>query len=163
MVMEPIFEREFAEQSYGFRPGRRCQDAVRRVDELLKSGHVYVVEVDLRGYFDAIPHGRLMAEVEKHVADGRVLGLIEAFLKAGVMDEMKAWEVESGTRQGGVISPLLANIYLRGGGRDKGGRRVGEPTRWTGNWRKPDWKWCAMPTISSCCAARRSRPRKRWK
>ena len=112
MVVEPIFEREFAEQSYGFRPGRSCQDALRRVDELLKSGYVHVVDIDIRGYFDAIPHGRLMAEVEKHVADGRVLGLIEAFLKTGVMEEMKEWEVESGTPQGGVISPLLANIYL---------------------------------------------------
>jgi RNA-directed DNA polymerase len=82
------------------------------VDELLKSGHVHVVEIDIRGYFDAIPHGRLMAEVQKHIADGRVLGLIEAFLKAGVMGEMAGWEVESGTPQGGVISPLLANIYL---------------------------------------------------
>jgi RNA-directed DNA polymerase len=112
MVIEPIFEREFAEESYGFRPGRSCRDALRRVDELLKSGHIHVVEVDIRGYFDAIPHGRLMGEVEKHIADGRVLGLIEAFLKAGVMGEMAGWEVESGTPQGGVISPLLANIYL---------------------------------------------------
>lgn len=112
MVVEPIFEREFAEQSYGFRPGRSCQDALRRVDKLLKSGHTHVVEVDIRGYFDAIPHGRLMAEVERHVADGRVLGLIEAFLQAGVMGEMAGWEVENGTPQGGVISPLLANIYL---------------------------------------------------
>lgn len=112
MVIEPIFERVFAPASYGFRPGRSCQDALRRVDELLKSGHVHVVEVDIRGYFDAIPHGRLMAEVEKHVADGRVLRLIEAFLKAGVMGEMAAWTVEQGTPQGGAISPLLANIYL---------------------------------------------------
>ena len=112
MVLEPIFEREFAEQSYGFRPGRSCQDALRRVDELLKSGHVHVVDIDIRGYFDAIPHGRLMAEVQKHIADGRVLGLIEAFLKAGVMGEMAAWERETGTPQGGTISPLLANIYL---------------------------------------------------
>jgi RNA-directed DNA polymerase len=112
MVIEPIFEREFAEESYGFRPGRSCQDALRRVDELLKSGHGHVVDLDIRGYFDAIPHGRLMAEVEKHIADGRVLGLIEAFLKAEVMEEMVNWEVESGTPQGGVISPLLANIYL---------------------------------------------------
>jgi RNA-directed DNA polymerase len=112
MVIEPIFEREFAEQSYGFRPGRGCLDALRRVDGLLKGGHHHVVEVDIRGYFDAIPHERLMAAVKEHIADGRVLGLIEAFLKAGVMEEMKEWEVESGTPQGGVISPLLANIYL---------------------------------------------------
>jgi RNA-directed DNA polymerase len=112
MMMEPIFEREFAQQSFGFRPGRSCQDALRRVDGLLKSGHVHVVDIDIRGYFDAIPHERLMAEVEKHIADGRVLGLIEAFLKAEVMGEMDQWEVDSGTPQGGVISPLLANIYL---------------------------------------------------
>jgi RNA-directed DNA polymerase len=112
MVLEPIFEREFAPASYGFRPGRSCKDALRRVDELLKSGHVHVVDVDIRGYFDAIPHPRLMAEVGKHVADGRVLHLIEAFLKAGVMEETAGWEVENGTPQGGVISPLLANVYL---------------------------------------------------
>jgi RNA-directed DNA polymerase len=112
MVLEPIFEREFAEQSYGFRPGRSCQDALRRVEELLQSGHLHVVEIDIRGYFDTIPHGRLMGEVEKHVADGRVLRLIEGFLKAGVLGEMAGWEVENGTPQGGVISPLLANVYL---------------------------------------------------
>ena len=112
MVIEPIFEREFAEESYGFRPGRSCQDALRRVDGLLQSGHVHVVDIDIRGYFDAIPHERLMAEVERHIADGRVLGLIEAFLQAKVMEEMKGWEPDSGTPQGGVISPLLANIYL---------------------------------------------------
>jgi RNA-directed DNA polymerase len=113
MVMEPIFEREFAEHSYGFRPGRSCRDALRRVDELLKSGHCQVVDIDIRGYFDAIPHGPLMAEVEKHLADGRVLGMIEAFLKAQVMGEMNRWEeAEHGTPQGGVISPLLANIFL---------------------------------------------------
>lgn len=112
MVIEPIFEREFAEHSYGFRPGRSCQDALRRVEELLQSGYVHVVEVDIRGYFDAIPHRRLLAEVERHIADGRVLGLLEGFLQAGVLGEMAGWEVESGTPQGGVISPLLANIYL---------------------------------------------------
>jgi RNA-directed DNA polymerase len=112
MVLEPIFEREFAEESFGFRPGRSCQDALRRVDELLKSGHTHVVDIDIRGYFDAIPHQRLMAEVAKHIADGRVLGLLEAFLRAKVMEEMNSWEVEQGTPQGGVISPLLANLYL---------------------------------------------------
>jgi RNA-directed DNA polymerase len=112
MVIEPIFEREFAPQSYGFRPGRSCRDALRRVDELLQSGHGQVVEIDIRGYFDAIPHGRLMEEVEKHIADGRVLRLIEAFLQAEVMGEMDHWETAHGTPQGGVISPLLANIYL---------------------------------------------------
>lgn len=112
MGVEPIFERQFAEQSYGFRPGRSCKDALRRVDELLKSGHNHVVDIDIRGYFDAIPHGRLMERVEEHIADGRVLALIEAFLKQQVMEEMESWRNEGGTPQGGVISPLLANIYL---------------------------------------------------
>jgi len=111
-VIEPIFEREFAPQSYGFRPGRGCKDALRRVDELLQSGHVHVVDIDIKGYFDSIPHDRLMKLVEKHVADGRVLGMIEGFLKAGVMEGMESWEPDHGTPQGGVISPLLANIYL---------------------------------------------------
>ncbi len=112
MVVEPIFEREFAPQSYGFRPGRSCRDALRRVDELLQSGHGHVVEIDIKGYFDAIPHERLMATVGERIADGRVLGLIEAFLQAGVMEGMEGWETETGTPPGGVISPLLANIYL---------------------------------------------------
>lgn len=112
MVIEPIFERIFAPQSYGFRPGRSCKDALRRVDELLKGGHVHVVDIDIRGYFDAINHERLMELVREHVADGRVLKLIEAFLEQGVMDAMEYWEAEDGTPQGGVISPLLANIYL---------------------------------------------------
>lgn len=115
MVIEPVFEREFAEHSYGFRPGRGCKDALRRVDELLESGLIHVVDVDIQGYFDSIPHQRLMELVGEHIADGRVLKLIESFLKQGVMEtvgEMEAEEREEGTPQGGVISPLLANIYL---------------------------------------------------
>ncbi len=111
-VIEPIFEREFAAQSYGFRPGRGCKDALRRVDELLKAGYTHVVDADLKGYFDTIPHDRLMERVREHLSDGRVLGLIEAFLKAGVLEELKEWTPESGTPQGGVVSPLLANLYL---------------------------------------------------
>lgn len=112
MVIEPIFERQFAPQSYGFRPGRSCHDALRRVEELLKESHSHVVEIDIKGYFDAIPHERLMKEVGEHVADGRVLAHIEAFLKQGVMGELNGTENETGTPQGGVVSPLLANIYL---------------------------------------------------
>ena len=112
LVIEPIFEREFAPTSFGFRPGRGCRDALRRVDGLLASGHLHVVDIDIKGYFDAIPHARLMAAVAEHVADGRVLALLESFLKAGVMEDRESHETESGTPQGGVISPLLANIYL---------------------------------------------------
>ena len=111
-VLEPIFERQFAEHSYGFRPGRGCKDALRRVDKRLKQGYRYVVDVDLKSYFDTIPHDKLLDEVRKHVGDRRVLGLIEAFLKAGIFDGMRQWTPESGTPQGAVLSPLLSNLYL---------------------------------------------------
>ena len=97
MVIEPIFEREFAPQSYGFRPGRSCKDALRRVDELLKGGHAHVVDIDIRGYFDSIPHDRLLELVGRRIADGRVLGMIEGYLKAGVMEGMESWEPEDST------------------------------------------------------------------
>jgi RNA-directed DNA polymerase len=112
-VLEPIFETEFAGNSYGFRPGRGAKDALRRVDTLLKAGHDWVVDADLKSYFDTIPHERLMALVKERVADGRVLALVERFLRAGVLETAKGWQpTERGTPQGGVISPLLANLYL---------------------------------------------------
>lgn len=111
-VLEPIFEKEFADHSYGFRPGRGCKDALRRANELLKKGYHYVVDVDLKSYFDSIPHGRLMSRVGERIADGRVLQLIESFLKAGIMDGLAEWEPETGVPQGAVLSPLLSNIYL---------------------------------------------------
>jgi RNA-directed DNA polymerase len=111
-VIEPIFERDFAEHSYGFRPGRSCKDALRRVDELIKSGHVYVVDADLKGYFDSIPHERLLERLRSKIADGSLLSLIEAFLQADVMDGTEKWEPESGAPQGAVLSPLLSNVYL---------------------------------------------------
>jgi len=111
-VIEPIFEREFAQHSYGFRPGRGCKDALREVDRLLKEGYVYVVDADLRRYFDTIPHDRLVERVKERIADGQVLRLIESFLKQGVLDGLESWTSEEGTPQGAVVSPLLANVYL---------------------------------------------------
>ena len=111
-VIEPIFEKEFAKQSYGFRPGRGCKDALRRVDELLKAGYVHIVDADLKGYFDSIPHDRLMDRLKEKIADGRVLSLIESFLKASILDDAVAWTPEAGAPQGAVLSPLLSNIYL---------------------------------------------------
>ncbi len=112
MVIEPIFEREFSPRSYGFRPGRGCQDALRQVDRLLKEGYVWVVDADLKGYFDSIPHDRLMEDVCQRIADGPVLNLIEGYLKQDVLEEMKYWTPEKGVPQGAVISPLLSNLYL---------------------------------------------------
>ncbi len=111
-VIEPIFESKFLEVSYGFRPGRGCKDALRRVDGLLKAGYRWVVDVDIEKYFDSIPHPKLMAEVAKDIADGRTLGLIEQYLQQGILEGMREWTPEQGTPQGAVISPLLANIYL---------------------------------------------------
>jgi RNA-directed DNA polymerase len=111
-VIEPIFERDFAEHSYGFRPQRGCKDALRQVDHLLEQGYHWVVDADLKSYFDTIPRERLQRLVQEKVSDGQVLELIEAFLSQGVLEEAQYWTPEAGTPQGGVISPLLSNIYL---------------------------------------------------
>lgn len=111
-VIEPIYEREFAEHSYGFRPGRGCKDALQHVDRTLKEGWLYVVDADLASYFDTIPKERMMALIEEKITDRKVLALIRAFLNQEVMESGKHWTPETGTPQGAVISPLLANIYL---------------------------------------------------
>ncbi len=112
-VLEPIFERDFAEHSYGFRPGRGCREAVKRIEELLNQGRVWCVDLDFKSYFDTIPHARLLGLVKQRVADGSVLALLEQSLKAGVLEELKGWQpTECGTPQGAVISPTLANLYL---------------------------------------------------
>jgi RNA-directed DNA polymerase len=112
-VIEPIFERIFAEQSYGFRPGRGAKDALRRVARLLTEGKHWVVDADLKGYFDSIPQDKLLAAVGQQIADGPLLELIQRFLKQGVMESGQGWKpTEQGTPQGAVISPLLANLYL---------------------------------------------------
>lgn len=122
LVMEPIFEADFCESSYGFRPERSAHDAVDAAAEALLAGHCHVIDADLSKYFDTIPHANLLAMVAERVSDGAVLALIKQWLKAPVVEE----EEEDGTRrtggggkgnrqgtpQGGVISPLLANLYL---------------------------------------------------
>ena len=112
MVIEPIFEVQFRPGSYGFRPGRSCKDALREIDRLVKEGYTFVVDADLQSYFDSIPHDRLMALVENSISDGRVLALIDGFLRQDIMTEMARWQPTAGTPQGAVISPLLANLYL---------------------------------------------------
>jgi RNA-directed DNA polymerase len=112
MAIEPIFEAQFRPGSYGFRPGRSCKDALREVDRLLKDGHCHVVDADLKSYFDTIAHDRLMRRVEDVISDGRVLALIESYLRQDIMKEMERWRPTTGTPQGAVISPLLANLYL---------------------------------------------------
>jgi RNA-directed DNA polymerase len=112
MTIEPIFEVQFRAGSYGFRPGRSCKDALREVDRLLKEGFTHVVDADLKSYFDTIPHDKLMARVGVAISDGRVLSLIDGFLGQEIMSDMARWLPTTGTPQGAVLSPLLANIYL---------------------------------------------------
>lgn len=111
-VIEPIFEREFLDCSYGFRPGRSTKDALREVAQGLAQGQSWVVEVDIEGYFDAIDHERLLDQVAERIADSAVLGLIRKFLEQDVLEGMRRWQPERGTPQGAVLSPLLGNIYL---------------------------------------------------
>ena len=112
MVLEPIFEKEFLKSSYGFRPKRGCKDALREVDRLLKEGYTWVVDADVKSYFDTIPHNRLLDLIKERVSDGKVLHLIGLFLNQEIMEDMKLWNPIKGTPQGAVLSPVLANVYL---------------------------------------------------
>ncbi len=112
IVLEPIFEAGFADCSYGYRPGRSAHDAVSAVDKWLNFGMEHVLDADIASFFDSIPHDRLMKTVERRVSDGKVLNLLRRWLRAGVLEEGTVRPTEQGTPQGGVISPLLANIYL---------------------------------------------------
>jgi RNA-directed DNA polymerase len=111
-VLEPIFDIGFAEHSYGFRKGRGCHHALERIERLLADGHTYVVDADLKAYFDTIPKDRLLERVGERVSDRGILGLVKQFLEQGVMDGLSEFTPEKGTPQGAVISPLLANLYL---------------------------------------------------
>lgn len=111
-VIEPIFERDFASHSYGFRPGYGCKDALRRVDELLRAENHFVVDADLKSYFDTISHDRLLALMRTKISDSRILALIGSFLNQRVLETARHWIPEQGTPQGAVMSPLLSNIFL---------------------------------------------------
>lgn len=111
-VIEPIFERKFLPMSYGFRPGKGCKDALREVDGYLKEGYTHVVDADLQGYFDNIPHDLLTKRIEVHISDGRLLDLLASWLQQDIVRELERWTPTAGTPQGAVISPLLANLYL---------------------------------------------------
>jgi RNA-directed DNA polymerase len=111
-VLEPILEAQFHAASFGFRPGRGAKDALREVDRLVKRGQCFVVDADLKSYFDTIPHDRLMERLRERVSDGRVLDLVQAWLNQDIVAECGRWTPVGGTPQGAVISPLLANLYL---------------------------------------------------
>ena len=111
-LLSPLFEQIFHNDSFGFRPGRGCHLAVERVLQLHQQGYKFVLDADIKGFFDNIPHAVIMAGLAAEVADGNILRIVERFLKAGVMEDGALSPTSMGTPQGGVISPLLANIAL---------------------------------------------------
>lgn len=111
-VIEPILEKEFLPMSYGFRPGKGAKGALAEVERLLNEGYIWVVDADLKAYFDTIPHGRLINKLERYISDGKLIELVKAFLKQEIIEEEANWIPIEGTPQGGVLSPVLANLYL---------------------------------------------------
>ena len=111
-VMTPIFDPEFSPNSFGFRPGKRAHDAVKKAQSYIQAGNRYVVDMDLEKFFDRVNHDILMARVARKVKDKRTLKLIRSYLNAGVMVNGVVLATEEGTPQGGPLSPLLANILL---------------------------------------------------
>jgi RNA-directed DNA polymerase len=111
-LINSTFENRFHKNSYGFRTGRNCHQAVERVIDYAQQGYRYVVDVDIKGFFDNIPHSLIMESIAARISDGNILDLIERFLNSGVMEEGELKPTTKGTPQGGVISPLLANIAL---------------------------------------------------
>ncbi len=111
-VIEPILDATFHQRSYGFRKGRSCHNALRCVEDLLEAGYVYVVDADLKGYFDTIPKDRLLEIVQEKISDSRVLKLVKRFLHQGITEELRTWTPETGVPQGAVLSPVLSNAYL---------------------------------------------------
>jgi RNA-directed DNA polymerase len=111
-VIEPILDHQFHERSFGFRHGRGAHDALRIVEQKLQEGYVYVVDADLKGYFDTIPKDRLLALVKGHISDSRMLHLVKMFLDQSILEELHEWTPIAGVPQGAVLSPVLANLYL---------------------------------------------------
>jgi RNA-directed DNA polymerase len=111
-MIEPIFEAEFLEHSHGFRPGRSVETACVQVEQYLLRGRVWVVDLDIEKCYDSIPHEKLLDRVAQRVSDGKALSLIRSFLESGIMEEMNVRYETTGTPQGGIVSPILANVYL---------------------------------------------------
>jgi group II intron reverse transcriptase/maturase len=145
LLLSPLFERIFHDDSYGFRPDRNCHMAVQQVLELHQQGYTYVLDADIKGFFDNLPHQVIMAAVAAEVADGTILDLVERFLKAGVMEEGVLQPTTVGTPQGGVISPCWPTLLSIAS---------------TGSSTTPATALCAMPTISWSSVGPRFRSRR---
>ena len=111
-VIEPILDHQFHERSFGFRHGRGAHDALRIVEQKIQEGYVYVVDADLKGYFDTIPKDRLLKLIKEHISDSRMLNLIKLFLDQSILEELREWTPIAGVPQGAVLSPVLSNLYL---------------------------------------------------
>jgi len=111
-VIEPILDHQFHERSFGFRHGRGAHDALRIVEQKIQEGYVYVVDADLKSYFDTIPKDRLLNLIKEHISDSRMLKLIKLFLDQNIMEELREWTPIAGVPQGAVLSPVLSNLYL---------------------------------------------------
>jgi group II intron reverse transcriptase/maturase len=133
-VLTLLFEPEFSDQSYGFRPGRRAPDAVKTAQGYIRQGYTWVVDIDLEKFFDRVHHDKLMARVARVVKDRRVLALIRKYLESGRMVNGVVLETGEGTPQGGPLSPLLANIML---------------DDWTKSWSSAGTASCGMPTTAT--------------
>ena len=145
IVLAPIFAADMADCSFGFRPRRSAHDALQVLIDESWQGHRWVVETDIANCFEAIPHSGLMQAIQERVCDRAVLSLVRGMLRAGVMQDGRVRRSIAGTPQGGVISPLLCNVYCTG---------------WTEHGRQASMAcWSATPMTRWCCARRRSRPR----
>lgn len=111
-VIEPILDHQFHERSFGFRHGRGAHDALRVVERKIQEGYVYVVDADLKGYFDTIPKDRLLKLIQAHISDSRMLKLVKLFLDQNILEELREWTPITGVPQGAVLSPVLSNLYL---------------------------------------------------
>ena len=131
LVIEPIFEAKFKDFSYGFRPKRSCKDAILEIRKYINFGCRHIVDADIKGYFDNIDHDKLLKSVKTSISDRSIIKLIELWLKCGVVEELNLKKQIAGTPQGGVISPLLANIYLHW--LDSYWEKAGLSKRWSGD------------------------------
>jgi group II intron reverse transcriptase/maturase len=112
-ILEAIFEQDFKDMSYGFRPNRGCHDALKQIDKIIMKYPVnFIVDMDISKFFDTVNHKCLMEFLKNRIVDTSLLQLISRFLKSGIMEEGVYFETEQGTPQGGVLSPILANVYL---------------------------------------------------